>query len=268
LAVEAGIADKVVPLDRSDMARFFAVDASIPEEQAGYVRSFDLAISYLYDPDETVRRNFLATGIRQAIYCNPRVTSGHAADHFMKALESLAIYPEGTVKPEIALRPATVAAGRSVLARFGDRVVLLHPGSGGKAKRWPLECFMSLAGRIRRDTASAAVFALGEADDDLAARLKGAGEGDWMVTGLSLVSLAGVLRCVAGYVGNDSGVTHLAAAVGARVVALFGATDPGVWGPRGGNVRIVRGESGGVPDVAAIGVGEVFSALSEVRSTS
>jgi ADP-heptose:LPS heptosyltransferase len=268
LAVEGGIADKVVPLDRSDMARFFAVDAPIPEEQCRYVRSFDLAISYLYDPDETVRRNFLAAGIRQVLYCSPRVTSGHAADHLMKPLESLAIYPDGPVKPGIALRQATVEEGRSVLRRFGDRVIVLHPGSGGKAKRWPLERFISLAGVLRRDHGSAVVFAVGEADDDIAAILRGAGEGGRMLGGLSLVSLAGVLRCAAAYVGNDSGVTHLAAAVGAGVVALFGATDPAVWGPRGANVRIVRGESGGVPDVAAIGVGEVLSALSAVRSTS
>ena len=45
------------------------------------------------------------------------------------------------------------------------------------------------------------------------------------------------------YVGNDSGITHLAAAVGAPVIALFGPTDPGIWGPRGSSVRIVRARS-------------------------
>ncbi|MBV9744268.1 MAG: hypothetical protein JO099_10930, partial [Acidobacteriia bacterium] len=49
------------------------------------------------------------------------------------------------------------------------------------------------------------------------------------------------------YVGNDSGVTHLAAAVGTPVLALFGATDPGIWAPRGAHVRIARwGAAGGM----------------------
>jgi len=42
------------------------------------------------------------------------------------------------------------------------------------------------------------------------------------------------------FIGNDSGITHLAAAVGTPVLALFGPTDPQVWGPRGCNVRIAR----------------------------
>jgi ADP-heptose:LPS heptosyltransferase len=40
------------------------------------------------------------------------------------------------------------------------------------------------------------------------------------------------------YVGNDSGITHLAAAVGTPVLALFGPSDPGIWAPRGENVRV------------------------------
>jgi len=43
------------------------------------------------------------------------------------------------------------------------------------------------------------------------------------------------------YIGNDSGITHLAAAVGVPVVAIFGPTDPAVWTPRGGRVRVVSG---------------------------
>ena len=59
------------------------------------------------------------------------------------------------------------------------------------------------------------------------------------LTNLSLNELAAVLRKCDLYVGNDSGVTHLAAAVGIPVVALFGPTDPRVWGPRGDKVLTV-----------------------------
>jgi len=56
-----------------------------------------------------------------------------------------------------------------------------------------------------------------------------------------LYELAGWLASARLYIGNDSGVTHLAAAVGTPVIAIFTATNPAVWGPRGEHVRIVRG---------------------------
>jgi ADP-heptose:LPS heptosyltransferase len=55
-----------------------------------------------------------------------------------------------------------------------------------------------------------------------------------------LYELAGWLARARLYIGNDSGITHLAAAVGTPVLALFGPTDPAVWGPRGRNVRIAK----------------------------
>lgn len=57
----------------------------------------------------------------------------------------------------------------------------------------------------------------------------------------SLVELARSLAGARLYIGNDSGVSHLAAAVGCPTVVLFGPTDPRVWAPRGGHVTVVRG---------------------------
>ena len=55
-----------------------------------------------------------------------------------------------------------------------------------------------------------------------------------------LFDLAKFIAGARAYIGNDSGITHLAAAVGTPTVAVFGPTDPAVWGPRGPRVRIVR----------------------------
>ena len=54
-----------------------------------------------------------------------------------------------------------------------------------------------------------------------------------------LYELACWLATARVYIGNDSGITHLAAAVGAPVVALFGLTNPNIWAPRGPNVRVI-----------------------------
>jgi len=57
----------------------------------------------------------------------------------------------------------------------------------------------------------------------------------------NLYELARWIAGARGYLGNDSGITHLAAAVGAPVVAISGPTEPAVWGPRGELVRVVHG---------------------------
>jgi len=59
---------------------------------------------------------------------------------------------------------------------------------------------------------------------------------------LDLPLLAAVLSQCSLFIGNDSGITHLAAALGVPTIALFGPTDPYVWGPRGTKVYIARGE--------------------------
>jgi len=57
-----------------------------------------------------------------------------------------------------------------------------------------------------------------------------------------LVERARILASARLYIGNDSGITHLAAAVGCPTVAIFGPTDPTIWGPQGEKTTVVRGQ--------------------------
>lgn len=117
------------------------------------------------------------------------------------------------------------------------RTVVIQPFSGSARKNWPLDRFQELARRLPL----AAEWIAGPEEN-----LAGAVRTD------DLWELAGFIGSAEAYVGNDSGITHLAAATGVRTVALFGATDPRVWGPRGENVTIVAAEG-----MDAIGVEEV-----------
>ncbi|PYT35638.1 MAG: hypothetical protein DMG58_01565 [Acidobacteria bacterium] len=71
-----------------------------------------------------------------------------------------------------------------------------------------------------------------------------------------LYELACWLATARVYIGNDSGITHLAAAVGTPVVALFGPTDPHIWAPRGPQVRVIA-----KPALEDITVDEVLAAV-------
>jgi hypothetical protein len=102
----------------------------------------------------------------------------------------------------------------------------IHPFSGSARKNWPLEKFRQVAHGLER--IMPVRWCAGPEDPPLA----GAVRID------DLYDLACWLASARLYIGNDSGVTHLAAAVGTPVLALFGPTGPAVWAPRGPNVRV------------------------------
>lgn len=131
----------------------------------------------------------------------------HAADYYLAQVGA----PPGGV-PRI-----TVPRGDGGFA-------VIHPFSGSPRKNWPLERFRAVAARLDLPVAW-----LAGPEEELAGARRFASLGD----------LAGWLAQASLYIGNDSGITHLAAACGVPVVAVFGPTDPAVWGPRG-RVAIVR----------------------------
>jgi ADP-heptose:LPS heptosyltransferase len=255
LAIAGGLVNKVVSLDAARMARFFALRPAFDEEQAAYVRGFDFIVSYLHDPDGSVQENLRAAGSPQVIYGSPIVKEGHAADHMMQALAGLAIYDDAPV-PRVALDSATRARGRAILDALsaGPRPLAIHPGSGSPRKNWPLDRFVQIA----RERGAAAVLVAGEADRPLLDALRAGAPGIPLICDQPLIDVAGALAHCAGFLGNDSGLTHLAAALGLPVVALFGPTDPSTWGPRGPYVRILRAKD---HRLASVTLDEVRAAL-------
>jgi hypothetical protein len=104
----------------------------------------------------------------------------------------------------------------------------IHPFSGSPRKNWPLENFRALARGLERTMPVR--WCSGPEDPPLENAVRFA----------DLYELACWLARARLYVGNDSGITHLAAAVGTPVLALFGPTDPEIWAPRGPHVRVGR----------------------------
>jgi len=132
---------------------------------------------------------------------------------------------------------------RSVALAPGEPFACLHPGGGRDQKCWPEDRFAALTLRLRSDGLRSLLVG-GRPDRARAGRiLASSAPGTLDATGrLPLGALlAGLSRCSV-FVGNDSGPAHLAAAVGAPVVVLFGPTDPGEWAPLGDSVAVVRGD--------------------------
>jgi len=97
----------------------------------------------------------------------------------------------------------------------------------------------------QKDFGGSIMIVYGEADEDQVARL----ESIWanrrvrFARSLPLPHVAALLENAI-FVGHDSGISHLAASVGANCILLFGPTDPEIWAPRNENVRVLRAPEG------------------------
>ncbi len=130
----------------------------------------------------------------------------------------------------------------------GDQagIVVLHPGSGGKKKCWMVERFLGLARRIVRESDLVPTILWGPADDGVRQEFHAGLVGEERYPSVEHKPLAEVARLLGrakAFVGNDSGVTHLAARR-CPTVALFGPTDPAVWRPLGPRVKVIAAENG------------------------
>jgi len=143
----------------------------------------------------------------------PEPAAMHATDFYLQQVRDLC----ATTREAVPRIPCDVPR---------DNFAVIHPFSGSARKNWPLEKFRQLARGLER--AMRVRWCAGPDDPPL----------DGAVRIDDLYELARWLAGARLYVGNDSGITHLAAAVGTPVLALFGPSDPGIWAPRGENVRV------------------------------
>lgn len=123
-----------------------------------------------------------------------------------------------------------------------ERLVLIHPGSGGRAKIWAPAGWITLIRGLLEQPRLRLGLIQGPADKDILQRLQESLELSHVLPfhNLRLGLLAGIIGHAAFYIGNDSGITHLAAACGVPTIALFGPTDPQIWAPRGSAVQVIR----------------------------
>jgi len=250
-------------IEYGPLSSFFAKNSEISAELADYFASFDLIISYLYDPDQIFENNLCRCGVKKLL-CGPAKiveTRGHAARQLAQPIEELGIRV-ADLSEKIFLSEEDRQFGREFLQTRSQPIIAIHPGSGGKEKNWPMQNWIELFSKehCHVEKRPSLIVISGEADEAQSAQLEHAWKGQDIrfVKNLALPHLAGVLEHSI-FIGHDSGISHLAAAAGASCILLFGPTDPNVWAPRNENMQIVAAESGRLND---LGTAPVQAALS------
>ena len=251
LALAGDLVNRVQSIEAGALAGFFALGGELAEDLADYFSEFDLILSYLYDPDCIFQTNVgLCTGA-QFIPGPYRPDEGaglHAARVYLQPLERLAIFDADPV-PWLLVTPESPSRRR----------LALHPGSGGERKNWEETNWAGLLQHLTEATDLDLLIVGGEAEGErlqrLAAKLPPARTR--VAQSLPLPSLARRLAGCRAFIGHDSGISHLAAAVGLPCLVLWGDSAQDIWRPPSEKVVVLRHPGG----LAQLPVAEVAEHL-------
>lgn len=173
-------------------------------------------------------------------------TARHVVDYQLGQLAALGLAPAGPV-PQLRVssddrRRADGFLQRNDFDATLGLLIAVHAGSGGRHKCWPSASFCAVMRGLHEERRAAFLLVEGPAEEKTAGEMTAALSAlpCLPLHNLDLPLVAALLSRSTLFIGNDSGITHMAAAVGSPTVAVFGPTDPAVWGPRGKSVCIVR----------------------------
>jgi len=264
LLQQAGLADGI---SRVDSLLYSQLYTYLPADwSCGTLSSFDLA--YLF----TARETCFADNLRQCIpdvrvirTIPPADTPEHAARFRLRQCSN---GEDLTGTTPFELPEASREWAEQLITGEGfktgrDRLVILHPGSGGLKKCWPLKNYAEVICNLTEDQHTWCVVLSGPAEpQETISYLQRLAENNPRVIHLHqepLSHIAALLSMADHYLGNDSGISHLAGAMHCRGTVLFGPTDPQIWRPSYEGIEAIRfTREGDCESVAAFRLNEMI----------
>ncbi len=243
LALAGGLVDEIRSIEARPLASFFVSRGDPDAALAEFFCSFHIIVSYLYDPDEYFQQNVRRNNRAQFIAGPHRPDEQQripASAVFLKPLERLAIF-DAPATPHLQIQPGTADD-----LPPGDWVAA-HPGSGSEKKNWPEDRWAELLRRIlNTNPATRVLLIAGEADGDKPRRLASQlpAERIRLALNLPLPRLAQLLQSCRCYLGHDSGISHLASAIGLPTLLFWGDTIEEIWRPPGPKNQVLKHASG------------------------
>ena len=239
LALAFGIAEEVSDYQDIRWSELFSAAGIRMPATRELLAQTDLAICWLHDSGSVVQHNLEIAGVKRIIIAPGRPPTG-AHMHILQYLAQTVGLP--------AVGARFIAPTLDIHPHFKDTLhqyVAIHPGSGGLQKCWPATHFAAVIARLWQQNRPVLLLA-GPADServrDLLSQLSTPPRSEMfkILTNAPLLEVARHLQQCRCYLGNDSGITHLAAMLGVPTVAIFGPSDPAVWRPVGPCTKVIR----------------------------
>lgn len=249
--VASGYAERIVSLSTLPLHHLHAPRA-LPKEEQFFWRSFDRIVSWTGEENpefitkiKEIHPNACVAGWRP----QPGETR-HVSQLFAGSLGFAPSPHKGLEPAPIRLDAAWRNEGLQYLVRHGwnekETLAALHPGAGGIEKRWMLSRFVRLARNLALQEKHRLLIIEGPAETGLAGEMqRHLPEGHSILAeSVPLNLLAALIEPCRIFVGNDSGISHLAAALNVPCVVLFGPSLPQHWAPLGEKVAVLRDPRG------------------------
>jgi len=267
LLEKAGVVDAVFPLDDSRWLPLFDDGPDAPGDLKKWLSGFDLILGWLQtETSRAFEKKILALTAASGRFIVYEPQSGIPVSRYFFDRTSALI--AGRLRANVQFEnchrlPSLKTKGRDQsLPRKPEtparqkKSAVIHPGSGNENKCWPLENFLALIESLHQKEIEG-YLVTGEAEARMEKKILDLGlpQGWSWLRRPPLIELAGLLEEAAVYIGNDSGVTHLAAACGTRGLALFRNDLEAAWAPFG-RIHVLSAE-----DVAAIPVDFVLGKI-------
>jgi heptosyltransferase III len=267
LALASGVAEEVSDYQDTRWSELFSTTGIRTPALASLLDRTDLAICWLRDADGILERNLSATGVKRLIIAPGRPPEDihiHIVDYLAQTVGLSPVGPRlwmlniqsGHVHHRALLADKSAVsminrgpqpADKSAMGTINRplRYVAIHPGSGGAKQCWPASHFAAVIERLWQQNRSVLLLE-GPADTEHVCNLLDlvpsppVPEMLKMLTNAPLLEVACQLQQCRCYLGNDSGITHLAAMLGIPTVAIFGPSDQAVWRPVGPSVEVIQ----------------------------
>jgi heptosyltransferase III len=239
LAVASRLANQVAALESPALAGFFSRDGHRNADTANYFAQFDLILSFLYDPGEIFQSNVARCSSANFLIGPHRPDESlqlHATEQLLTPLKTLGIRNSDS-RPRLLLPGVTPIKSNSIA---------LHPGSGSILKNWPEENWKELLELLAIKSNRKFLFIGGEAEGERCERLSKIipPERVEIAQNLPLVELAQRMKSCAGFIGHDSGITHIAAALDLSGLVLWGPCNAQTWRPQSEKFKLLQHPEG------------------------
>jgi ADP-heptose:LPS heptosyltransferase len=231
---------RVGPLERYEINRLFIAGAAREKRVRDFFSRYERIYSWMgsSQPVFSGELGAVAPGRVQLFAFRATDSAMHQADYYLSCLR-VSRRPVAAVNIPLARDALIWCAEFSERYALSEKALLvIAPGSGAREKNWPAASFATVGRWWRARTGGEAIVLLGPVEEQRGG-FDPLGEDFIAARDLSLAQLAALLSRCELFIGNDSGVTHLAAALGAPTAAIFGPSDPRLWAPRGERVSLL-----------------------------